>query len=302
MTTLLTDDFTGTNGAAINSSKWVVARTTTGAGATIQSNRARLNAGTLADYDGAVSIRANISNVADAEWLTSSFWYQDSQDGRLEAWLRCDDISNPGNGYFLSLLRTGTVALYKASGFSYNSLATASFSFTTGTGYKLRFRVVGTTVQAKLWAATDTEPSSWTMNVTDSSVTAAGQCALSVQGGGAAGLPVDLDDVTLTDGATGLTRVSGSTPVSWDVRQRGSSSASVSFDVRQRVSDGRAISWDVQSSSLTRVSGSSAISWDTRQRVAGTRALSWDVVGTDDVTHAVYTKHNGSLVLIATLG
>lgn len=301
MTTLVSDTFTGTNGSALNTSNWVVARATTGASATIVSNRARLNAGTLVDYDGAISIRANIADVADAEWLTSSFWYQDAQDGRLEAWLRCDDIANPGNGYFLTLTRYGSVAIYKAVGFSFSSIATASFSFTTGVGYKLRFRAVGSTIQAKVWAATDAEPSSWTMSVTDSSITAAGECALHVQGGGTAGLPVDLDDVTLTDGATGLTRVTSSAAMSWDVRQRPPGSAPISFDVRQRAAGSLGMTWDVQSSSLTRVTAAKAMSWDVQQRVASARQISWDVVTDDNIYRAFFVKHGGSLVQIAGL-
>jgi hypothetical protein len=51
------------------------------------------------------------------------------------------------------------------------TLASATFSATAGTSYSIRFRVVGTTLSAKVWATGAAEPAAWTVTTTDSSLT-----------------------------------------------------------------------------------------------------------------------------------
>ena len=298
MTTLFVEQFTGTDGATVDSSRWAIERATTGASATIQSNRGRWNAGSVVNYQGAISVIYNGADLVDAEWLTATFKFNGSQDGQIEAWARCDDATNPGRGYYLRLQRSGTIALYRANAFTYTSIASSSFSFTTGTDYKFRFRVVGTTVQAKVWLASGSEPGSWTMSVTDTVVTAAGQAVINVQGGGDAGMSVDFDDITLTDGDSGLTRVNGSATYAWDVLQRVSSSTAAQWDVLQRVTGSRQLQWDVQSGVLTRVNSSAAYSWDVRQRVMGDVDIAWTVQATGDIVPGAYVKRSGVLTPI----
>lgn len=298
MTTLFIDQFTGTNGATVDSSKWAIERATTGASATIQSNRGRWDAGSLTNYTGAISVIYSGADQTDAEWLTATFKFNGSQDGQIEAWARCDDATNPARGYYLLLQRSGSIALYRANAFTYTSIASSSFSFTTGTDYKFRFRVVGTTVQAKVWLASDAEPSSWTMSVTDTVVTAAGQAVINVQGGGDPGMSVDFDDVTLTDGASSLTRVNSSAAFTWGVLQRVSSSAATQWDVYQRVTGTKQLQWDVQSGVLTRVNSTASYTWDVRQRVMGDTDIAWTVQATGDIVPGAYVKRNGSLTPI----
>ncbi len=56
-------------------------------------------------------------------------------------------------------------------------LATAPFAATAGTNYSLRFRIVGATLYAKVWATGGTEPGNWMVTVTSSSLQS-GYCGL----------------------------------------------------------------------------------------------------------------------------
>jgi outer membrane protein assembly factor BamB len=59
-------------------------------------------------------------------------------------------------------------------------LGTAPFSATAGTSYTLRFRVVGSTLYAKIWQTGNTEPVNWILTITDSSLIS-GFCGLSMR-------------------------------------------------------------------------------------------------------------------------
>lgn len=60
------------------------------------------------------------------------------------------------------------------------TLAQVNFTAAVNTPYDLRFQIVGPTLTAKVWASTATEPSTWQITTTDSSLTS-GQCGLRVQ-------------------------------------------------------------------------------------------------------------------------
>jgi streptogramin lyase len=58
----------------------------------------------------------------------------------------------------------------KVSG-NYKTLSVTPFVATAGTAYSLRFSSIGTTLSAKVWPASTTEPAAWTATTTDSSLT-----------------------------------------------------------------------------------------------------------------------------------
>lgn len=77
------------------------------------------------------------------------------------------------NGYevaYFARLTTDAfeVMEYDPSG-NYYRLADTTYSWSTGNKYWIRFRVNGSTLSAKVWADGETEPSSWTLQTTDSS-------------------------------------------------------------------------------------------------------------------------------------
>lgn len=196
LTPVITEPFTGTNGAAVNGTNWTATGKNTAAStATIQSNRGRWYPGTTTAYGAARSMKLG-SNTADGD-VTGTFQFVTANDGLAIIIMRCDTPSNPANGYFLVLSRTGSVSLTKWVSFAETTLATQAISFTTGVDYKFRMRLVGTSIKAKVWAASAAEPD-WTMQVTDSSVTASNAVVFEVRGGSTAGMQVDFDDVVLS--------------------------------------------------------------------------------------------------------
>lgn len=69
------------------------------------------------------------------------------------------------------------------------------FGQASNTWYRLRIRLSGATVQARIWADGGAEPSTWMINGTAPAVTAAGQVGVRANGGAAAGARnVDTDD------------------------------------------------------------------------------------------------------------
>ncbi len=199
MTTYFTDAFGGSDGAAWNTTNWTNAGTaTSGATATIQGNKGRLNAGTVTGYAGRKAMRTT-TTYADFE-LEIRFTYANSGDGRLYVGMRSDADFDGGTYYEFYCDKYGTMALQKVVSGSVTSLGSASFTVVQGTVYGLKFYAVGTSIKVKIWDTGGSEPGSYTFSVTDSSISAAGYAAVKVIGGGAAGFIVDFDDAAGTNG------------------------------------------------------------------------------------------------------
>lgn len=80
------------------------------------------------------------------------------------------------NSYWVSVSTSGSMTLGKNVAGSQNTLGTTyTFaSLTAGTWFLLRFRVNGTTLQARIWPDGTPEPSYWHTTATDSAFTTAG--------------------------------------------------------------------------------------------------------------------------------
>jgi hypothetical protein len=110
--------------------------------------------------------------VANAEVLFSGSM-SNYTSNNLGAVLRWTDNNNWYKAYI-----TGTqlVVQKKVAG-STTILGSTSFTATAGTSYTLRFRVVGSTLYAKVWQTGTSEPTGWQITVTDTSF-ASGYCGL----------------------------------------------------------------------------------------------------------------------------
>ncbi|MBV9712425.1 MAG: hypothetical protein JO011_16090 [Ktedonobacteraceae bacterium] len=97
-------------------------------------------------------------------------------NNNLGAVLRWQDTNNWYKAYING---TSLVIQSKVHGTA-KTLTQAPFVAAANTAYNLRFRVVGTTLYAKAWATTVTEPATWTATTTDSSLST-GQCGLRIQ-------------------------------------------------------------------------------------------------------------------------
>ena len=110
------------------------------------------------------------------------------------------------NGYILQFLEYGSqdmqilIAKY-VSGTASTLVSTAGevyYDFATNTWGYLRFRVNGSTLQAKMWNESSREPENWLISTTDTDITAAGWIGL---WGFAANQNVDVDWISVgTDG------------------------------------------------------------------------------------------------------
>ena len=84
--------------------------------------------------------------------------------------------STTNNWYKAYINGTSLVVQKKVNGAT-TILGSASFTATAGTSYTLRFRVVGTTLYARVWQTGTTEPANWMIMVTDTSLSS-GFCGL----------------------------------------------------------------------------------------------------------------------------
>jgi len=202
MTTLASDTFTGSDGSAW-SSTWTTGETgNPGGSATIQGNMGRLGTGTNGSYNGLdrTSRRANIAAGADVE--ISGLFKCDATEAYGSVYVRADNALDTQTGYSLSLDKTGTLGVGKSVAYALTNLGMISFTATAGIVYGFRLRVVGTSVQARVWSGA--EPATWDISVTDSEISAAGAVGITVGGGAAAAASYFfIDDITITDGASG---------------------------------------------------------------------------------------------------
>lgn len=94
----------------------------------------------------------------------------------LRLLVRGSGAAGAENGYYFAF--NGPTQTYQfqkyVAGALTNLNSAVSFAPTANAWYYLRFRVNGTTLSAKLWVDGDSEPSAWTMTLTDSSISAAG--------------------------------------------------------------------------------------------------------------------------------
>jgi chitodextrinase len=200
---LYSANFTGANGAS-----WPADWTAGSAGggtSTIQNNAGAL---TVPDTSGAY-IRDQLTGLAsraDSSVLMSYTWNSSSAVSYFTVALRGSggwvSAYGPKNGYGLQLqsnAKTVAVEKWVAGAKAVTLASVASAQPVSTVKHWLRFRVVGSTIQFKIWLDGQAEPSAWTSTVTDSAVTAAGQLFVShVRGATNAGTKaVSIDDLVI---------------------------------------------------------------------------------------------------------
>ncbi|GHP00218.1 hypothetical protein KSF_102650 [Reticulibacter mediterranei] len=84
-----------------------------------------------------------------------------------------------GNNWYKAFIDGSRLYIQKRVGGTTTILTSVAFPATAGTSYTIHFRVVGTTLQANIWASLGTEPSSWMVTASDSSLSS-GYCGLRV--------------------------------------------------------------------------------------------------------------------------
>ena len=123
--------------------------------------------------NGSTSYSAVLGPVAtDAEVLFSGSMSKFSNTN-LGAVLRWTN----GNNWYKAYIDGASLVVQKKVNGATTILGSTPFAATAGTSYTLRFRVVGTTLYARVWQTGTTEPATWMIMVTDSSFSS-GFCGL----------------------------------------------------------------------------------------------------------------------------
>jgi hypothetical protein len=113
--------------------------------------------------------------TADAEVLFSGT-ISSFNSSNLGAVLRLSDANDLYKGY----IDGANLVIQKRVNGIATTLGTTPFTATAGTSYTLRFRIVGTTLYAKVWQTGSSEPANWMVTATDSSLSS-GYCGLRMQ-------------------------------------------------------------------------------------------------------------------------
>ena len=88
--------------------------------------------------------------------------------------MRQIDASN----YYSASIDGSSLVIRKRVSGTITIIDTSSFSASVNTLYDIRFRVVGSTLYAKAWLASSSEPASWTAQVSDASLSSAGHAGV----------------------------------------------------------------------------------------------------------------------------
>lgn len=207
MTTLATETFTGTNGAAWPGQWTIGAQPGT---ADIQSNQGRRINNTSDWTMGKTAYLSGMANTVDSEVYLEINFGNTLAEQYVGISLRSNGIlSGDGNpytqyGYTAVIGPTGESAVHRVVNSTITTLAgliTATWGAATD-WYGVRFAVIGSAVGFKLWnVTTGSEPGSWDFSSTDSSpYTTAGKLFLAqTNGGNAAARTTLLDNITVTD-------------------------------------------------------------------------------------------------------
>jgi RHS repeat-associated protein len=197
--TSFSDDFAGTNGAGWNSSKWTTTSNDSTKKVDIQSDQGEL-------YVNGASARATatMSNILDSE-VTMAYRFSDrNASSFLRLSMRASGATPPAqlpDAYRLEIASSSsTITLQKFDGGSVTPIDTATYTADTDT-HQIRFRVQGTTIQARVWPDGTNEPSTWSLEATDGAITDPGilQIAHSHTSGARS---VYLDDIVVSNGVS----------------------------------------------------------------------------------------------------
>ena len=140
----------------------------TNAAFSIHNNTGQV-ANTSGTYDALLGPSATDAEVLVTGSISS---FKSNTIGALLHW------TDKNNWYRAYISGTQLVVQKKVNG-TLTTLSKATFTASSNTNYSIRFRVVGTSLYAKAWATSSTEPTAWTITTSDSALSS-GQCGIRV--------------------------------------------------------------------------------------------------------------------------
>jgi len=117
-------------------------------------------------------------SLADVEALCKIKIDGNDSDGSVKVFVRGGGGSSTRVGYYLRFIHnsdTVTLNVYDDPGASSATLDSAAFSgLARDIWYWVRIRAIGSSIKAKVWQDGNSEPGTWTLEATDTTITAAG--------------------------------------------------------------------------------------------------------------------------------
>jgi hypothetical protein len=178
---LFADYFTGADAATVSGANWVVAANPvsgSGFGFTYLTNTGKLTSGTGNGVK--ISRSVNITNPADSN-TACAFKFDSTTPNNFQIWARATASLDSQTGYSVTVLKGKNYVnkwnSYSATDFNVGG---TTFAFAENTFYSIRLRVVGTSIQARVWVTAEAEPTTWGVSVTDGSIVGAGYCGITL--------------------------------------------------------------------------------------------------------------------------
>jgi hypothetical protein len=208
MPTGAVDTFTGSNGAAWNSTNWATALNQgSGGGVTIQGNQGRIATGTTSG--NRTSVRLLTAARLDAEVLFD--WVVPTALSQFAAiWFRTPSAVDTAYGYYFTLEPNDMGVGWAVSTNPYigTDIATFTHGFTAGQVVRTRIAVFGgtgtKTLKARSWLASGTEDTStWQISTTDThTINTANFIGLTTSAGSAGSKQFFIDNFSAYDTET----------------------------------------------------------------------------------------------------
>jgi RHS repeat-associated protein len=190
---LIADSFTAPSGSAPDTNKWTTTVAASGT-ATIQGNTLRMTLANVAN--SSVTLASKGVNATNVD-ISAAYTFSTTATRQN---LRILGRYSTTGRYQLELRSDSSIAtLTKTVGTTTTTLTTFSAPNQT-TARNVRLQIDGTTIRARTWATTATEPTGWDATVTDTAVTPAGAVRLQAARSTGTG-DVTVDDVTVSNPA-----------------------------------------------------------------------------------------------------
>ncbi|MGH3116239.1 MAG: RHS repeat-associated core domain-containing protein, partial [Gaiellales bacterium] len=190
-----TDDWTGVDSGGWNAVKWVTTTNDGAKTADIQTNQGRLQVTTAA-----ARATAQMAAVADSE-VNFSYEFSDRNAGSaLRITLRGSPAAGADelpSGYRLEIASDSTtVKLQRVVAGAATLIGSFAYSVSTNP-QNVRFRVQGSSIQAKIWPAGTPEPTDWFVSATDATITGGGVAQIAHNYTSGAARSVKLDNLNV---------------------------------------------------------------------------------------------------------
>jgi len=196
--TVLSDTFTGSDGAAWDGTRWPNFYDSLGTGThDIQGNQGRL-------LTGAGSYAVMQAELQDLSLVNFEATYDVEVQATTESYFQVEfrsSLTGDGNIYELVLRRdTGYLGIEKKVSYTPTVLDSTTLTITTSDVIHFRLRVVGSDYKARAWINGASEPGTWDLEATDGTYLTNDRVAFkAIAGAAATAQRWDIDNLTIDD-------------------------------------------------------------------------------------------------------